>query len=331
MEYLISIILVVLSGLFSGLTLGLLSLDTQTLRRRAKHGDKDAAVILPVRERGNLLLTTLLLGNVAVNTTLSIFLGTIASGIVAGVIATALIVVFGEIIPQAVISRYALWFGARTIKFTKLVIFLFFPIAYPIAKILDYFLGSELPTTYTHKELMDIVSELEDSELSTIDEDEERVVHGALQFSHRTVREVMTPADKVVSFEEHERLNDEFFEKVSKCGYSRLPVYRGEKSNIIGILYVKDLIIENENITIAETEEALDCNPLVVQDTDKLDVVLARMLKSRQHLAVVKDAENKFVGVISLEDIIEEIIQQEIVDEDDVDRMAINKENRTDD
>ena len=108
MEYLISTVLVVLSGLFSGLTLGLLSLDTQSLLRRAKRGDKEAEVIYPVRAKGNLLLTTLLLGNVAVNTTLSIFLSSFASGLVAGITATALIVVFGEIIPQAVISRYAL-------------------------------------------------------------------------------------------------------------------------------------------------------------------------------------------------------------------------------
>ena len=95
MEYVISLVLVLLSGLFSGLTLGLLTLDTQTLKRRARHGDLDAKAIYPVRKRGNLLLTTLLLGNVAVNTTLSIFLGTIASGLMAGIMATTLIVLFG--------------------------------------------------------------------------------------------------------------------------------------------------------------------------------------------------------------------------------------------
>ena len=243
MEYLISTVLVLLSGLFSGLTLGLLSLDTQSLRRRAKHGDKDAAIIYPIREKGNLLLATLLLGNVAVNTTLSIFLGTIASGVVAGFIATGLIVVFGEIIPQAVISRYALWFGAKTIWFTKIAIVLAWPVAYPIAKALDYFLGSELPVVYSRSELMDIISEHEDSEHSTIDEDEERIMHGALQFSHLSVREVMTPSERVVSFDENQRLNDEFFEEVYEHGYSRLPVYSGDKENIVGVMYVKDLIV----------------------------------------------------------------------------------------
>lgn len=319
MEYLISLVLVLLSGLFSGLTLGLLSLDTHSLARRAKHGDKNAATIYPVRKNGNLLLATLLLGNVAVNTTLSIFLGTIASGVVAGIIATALIVIFGEIVPQAVISRYALWFGAKTIWFTKLAIVIGYPITWPIATILDRLLGSELPTTYSKSELMDIISEHEDSEHSNIDADEERIVHGALQFSHMRVREVMTPAEEVVSFDENQRLNDDFFNKVTDSGFSRLPVYSGNPSNIVGILYAKDLLIEDEHIRIKETEEALETDFLSVKTSGLLDVVLERMLKSRQHMAVVYNSQDKFVGVITMEDIIEEIIQREIVDEDDED------------
>jgi metal transporter CNNM len=318
MEYLISIVLVILSGLFSGLTLGLLSLDTQTLSRRAKHGDREAEIIYPVRKKGNLLLTTLLLGNTAVNSTLAIFLGSIASGLMAGVMATALIVVFGEIIPQAVISRYALWFGARTIWFTKIAMIVMYPISYPISKILDHFLGQELPTTYSKGELMDIISEHELSEHSDLDEDEERILHGALQFSHMSVREVMTPMDKVVSFDENQKLNDDFFTEVNEHGFSRLPIYSGNPSNIVGVLFVKDLIVEDEDISIKETEEAFERKFSTVKGKEKLDVVLTKMLKTRNHLAMVLNNEKQFIGVISLEDIIEEIIQQEIVDEDDI-------------
>lgn len=319
MEYLISTVLVILSGLFSGLTLGLLSLDTQSLRRRAKHGDKNAAVIYPIRKNGNQLLATLLLGNVVVNTTLSIFLGSIASGVVAGVIATGLIVIFGEIVPQAAIPRFALRFGAKTIWFTRAALFFAFPVAFPIAKVLDYFLGSEIPTVYSRKELMDIISEHEDSEHSSIDRDEERIMHGALQFSHMAVRDVMTTAEQVVSFDENQRLNNDFYEQVYEHGFSRIPIYSGEPYNIIGILYVKDLIVEDEKITIKETENAFTTNNLTVRANDLLDSVLARMLKTRQHMAMVRNQNKRFVGVITLEDIIEEIIQQEIADEDDED------------
>jgi len=317
MEYLISTVLVVLSGLFSGLTLGLLSLDANSLRRRAKHGDKEAAIIYPIRQKGNLLLTTLLLGNVAVNTTLSIFLGTIASGIVAGIIATALIVILGEVLPQAVFSRHALWFGSRTIWFTKIAIFIAYPVAYPIAWMLDRFLGAELPTTYSRNELMDIISEHEESEHSTIDADEERIIHGALQFSRMRVREVMTPAVNVFSFDESQRLNHDFFTEVNEHGFSRFPIYSGDPSNIVGIMYVKDLLVEDENISIKDTEEAFDRNFITVGSGNMLDAVLGKMLKSKQHLAIVRNRNYQFIGVITLEDIIEEIIQQEIEDEDD--------------
>lgn len=317
MEYFISLILVLLSGLFSGLTLGLLSLDTQSLKRRARHGDQEAKAIYPVRKKGNLLLTTLLLGNVAVNTTLSIFLGTIASGLMAGLMATTLIVLFGEIIPQAVISRYALWFGAKTLWFTKLAMFLAYPIARPIAMVLDYFLGNELPTTYSNKELMDIISEHEGSEHSSIDKDEERILHGALQFSHMRVREVMTPAEKVTMFELNQRLSKEFFTEVNNSGFSRIPVYSGNRNNVVGMLYVKDLLVEEDGIALHETTGAYDIEFIQVKGSDLLDVVLAKMLKRRQHLAVVKNRKHQFLGVISLEDVIEEIIQQEIEDEDD--------------
>ncbi len=319
MEYLISALLIILSALFSSLTLGLLSLDAGSLRRRAKHGDKDAAAVFPVRQKGNQLLVTLILGNVVVNTSLSIFLGSNASGLVAGILATGLIVVFGEIIPQAIITRHALYYGARTIWFTKLALFIFYPIAYPLSRLLDLFLGSELPTIYSKSELMEIISEHEDSEHSQIDADEERILHGALQFSHVSVRQVMTMAENVVSFDENQRLSDEFFELVAAHGFSRLPVYSGDKSNIVGVLYAKDLLGEDDDITIKETEDAFEKKYLAVRPDELLDKVLAKMLKRRQHIAIVRTKNEQFLGIISLEDIIEEIIQQEIEDEGDDD------------
>ena len=319
MEYLLTAILIACSALFSGLTLGYFSLNTNTLARRAKHGNAEAVAILPIRQKGNLLLTTLLLGNVAVNTALSIYLGSIASGVVAGIIATALIFVFGEIIPQAVISRYALWFGSRLAPLMRVIIFIFLPITYPIAFLLDKLLGEEVSTLYSKHELMQIVSELEDSEHSDLDADEERIVHGALQFSHTTVREVMTPRERVIAFDEHQRADKEFIDSLSEHTYSRFPIYSGNPDNIIGILYIKELISESSNAEIRDTEEAFSDQFIRVRPEEKLDTVLARMLKRRLHMGIVLTKNKKFLGVVTLEDIIEEIIQYEIKDENDVD------------
>lgn len=305
------------SALFSGLTLGYFTLDAATLARRAKFGDVRAARIMPLRQRGNHLLTTLLLGNVAVNAALSIFLNSLASGVVAGTVATALIFVFGEITPQAVISRYAVYFGSFFAPVVRVLMILSSPITWPIAWILDRLLGDEIPTLYSHSEIMEIIAEHERSSESLIDADEKRIVHGALQFSHRTVREVMTPLARVVAFDENQRLTHEFFEQLREEGYSRYPVFSGHRENIVGLLFAKDLLTEDDGVAIKDTEEAYETHLLTVTPNTYLDVVLASMLKRRQHLAIVKNRSGRCLGLITLEDIIEEIIQVEIEDEGD--------------
>jgi len=300
------------------LTLGYFSLNVHTLERRAKLGDKDALIVYPLRKQGNLLLTTLLLGNVAVNTALSVYLGSLVSGVLAGFIATSLIFVFGEIIPQAAFSRHALWVGSRLAPVTKVLMWLLFPITFPIAYVLNKVLGEELPTLYSKQEIMEMVSELEDIGDGEIDADEKRIVHGALQFSHTTVREVMTPREKVIVFDEHQRFDDAFIAELSLHSYSRYPVYSGAKDNIVGLLYTKDLLSEEDDITLKDAKDAYNPKFLTVKPEDTLDKVLALMLKNYQHIAIVHSKQESFLGVIALEDIIEEIIQQEIEDEDDI-------------
>lgn len=316
MEYLISFFLIGCSALFSGLTLGYFTLDPHSLRRRAAAGDAKAARIAPIRERGNLLLTTLLLGNVAVNSMLAIFLSSIAGGVLASIIATTIIFLFGEIIPQAVLSRHALYFGARLAPIVQLLMWLLLPFTWPIATLLDRLLGSELPSVYSHSELMEIVSEHEASEHSVMDADEKRIVHGALMFSHTTVREVMTPAEAVVMFDAGSRLDTELRDEMDEHGFSRYPLYSGDRDHIVGLLYTKELITELSDVLLKDTE-AFDESFLVVRASSKLDTVLSKMLTKKRHLAIVQNRSGQFLGVISLEDIIEEIIQEEIEDEDD--------------
>jgi len=318
MDYLITFLLLALSALFSGLTLGYFTLNVSQVRRQAKLGDAEAIKILPIREKGNQLLTTLLLGNVAVNSILAVFLSSIAGGVIAATIATSLIFLFGEIIPQAVLSRHGKWFGALVAPLVRFLMLIASPVTLPIAWLLDHLLGHEMPSIYSKDELKELVSEHGDSEHSQLDKDEERIIHGALQFSHTIVAEVMTPKDQVISFDQDERLTEDFYIIVNDHGYSRYPVHSGNKNNVVGVLFTKDLLIEESNITIKETREAFEPGVLTVRDDAYLDTVLSHMLKKRQHLAIVHNKQRQYVGVVSLEDIIEEIIQVEIEDEDDV-------------
>ena len=242
LNYLIVIFLVALSGLFSGLTLGLMTLSAAELKRKAHLGDRDALLVYRVRKDGNLLLTTLLIGNVAVNATISIFLGSISTGLIAWLLSTILIVVLGEILPQALFSRFALKFSSKLVYIVRFISFILYPISRPISLVLDKLLGKELNTVYSKKELIKIIEEHEDSTDSDIDEEEEKILKGALSFSQKTVAQVMTPKIVVKAFEVSQTMNKQLLNEIRKSGNSRFPIYDGNMENIVGMLYAKKLL-----------------------------------------------------------------------------------------
>ena len=162
LQILVIIFLLFLSGLFSGLNLGLMSLDKTELQIVENCGSEQekrfAKVIAPVRKKGNFLLCTILLGNVLVNNSLTILLDNLSgNGMVAIIGATLAIVIFGEIIPQAVCSRHGLEIGARTIWIVRIVQFLTFPLSFPISKLLDMILGEEMGNTYNRVRLRELL------------------------------------------------------------------------------------------------------------------------------------------------------------------------------
>ena len=315
MEYAIVFILLIFSALFSGLTLGLMSLSAHELKRKAELGDMNARKVYPVRKHGNLLLTTLLIGNVAVNAVLSVFLGSITSGVVAVVAATILIVIFGEIVPQAIFSRYALALGARVAWLVQVLIWIFYVVSKPIATILDKTLGEELPTVYSKRELAKIIEEHEDAQESDLDEDEERIMKGALTFSDKKVRDVMTPRTVVYAFEEHDIVDETLLDEVRESGASRFPVYREEMDHVVGMLYSWQLIGEdNIGATVGDIA-ARDVR--FIRDDASLDDALRMFLQAKKHLSIVRDEFGGMAGVLTLDDVLEEIIRTEIVDESD--------------
>lgn len=315
MDYFIVIILVLLSGVFSGLTLGFFSLNKDDLERKAELKDKDAIKVYKLRKDGNLLLCTLLIGNVAVNSTLSIFLGSITSGVMAGIIATSLIVVFGEIIPQATFSRYALIIGARLAWLVKIFIFLFYIICKPMAWLLDKVLGDEMPTVYSKKEIAKMIEDHEDLKESDIDSDEERIIKGALSYSNKKVRDIMTPRTTVKMLQNTQKLDEKTISTISRLGHSRIPVYEKDRNDIVGILYVKDLIINTlKNKTAGDIARE---NVIFVDDKKPLDDLLNAFKKTKNHLFIVLNEFNEVAGIVTIEDVLEEILGVEIVDEYD--------------
>ena len=245
---------IILSGLFSGLTLGLLSLDKVSLNIIMNSNvleSKYAKAIYPVRQNGNLLLCTLLLGNVAVNSALAIILTDfVESGIIGLVVSTTLIVIFGEIIPQSTCSRHSLYIGYKTIWITKFLKFILWPIAFPMAVFLNKIFGDEIGMVYTNKQLKELVKIYEKNNYSELQERTARMMTGALDFDRKSVKDVMIKWNDIFMLDINERLTFDILFEIFKKGHSRIPIYMNignNQQNIVGLLFVKDLIMLNPN------------------------------------------------------------------------------------
>lgn len=284
--------LLVLSGMFSGLNLGLMALDPMELRIVQSCGTekekKYARKIEPIRRKGNYLLCSLLLGNVLVNTTLTILLDDlIGSGLGAVVASTIGIVIFGEIVPQALCSRHGLAVGANTIHITKLFMLLTFPLSWPISKLLDCVLGQEIGTVYNREKLVEMLKVTEP--YNDLEKEELNMIQGALELRTKTVETVMTPLSNCFMISSDTVLDFNTMSEIMESGYTRIPVYDDERSNIVDILFVKDLaFVDPDDNTTLKTITKFYNHPVhfVFHDT-KLDAMLEEFKKGGWSLSCI--------------------------------------------
>ncbi|ORX81142.1 DUF21-domain-containing protein [Basidiobolus meristosporus CBS 931.73] len=320
-----AIFLVLFGGLVAGLTLGLMSLDQTNLHILATSGDekqkKYAARIQPIRENGHLLLVTLLLTNTLVNETLPILFDSLfgGGGFTAILVSTGLIVLFGEIIPQSVCSRHGLRVGAFFAWPVRILIWIMWIIAYPIACLLDWILGEHHGVIYRRAELRELVSLHESTQGGSLTHDEVTIIQGALDLSGKTVKEVMTPMKYVFSLSFESRLDRKTMTDILRAGHSRVPIYKETPNNIVGVLLVKNLILLNPEDAVPISEVKIFDSPKVCLEESLFDL-LNRFQEGGSHMAQVVDPSSPSspIGIITLEDVLEEIIQEEIVDETDV-------------
>jgi len=324
--------LVIFSMLFSGLTLAWMSTDRDRLEILANGGTpvqrRYAEQVVPLRTgQANLLLVSLLLANVAVNGGLVAILADATTIPIGFGIASALILIFGELIPQLYVSRIALAVSAKTVWLVKLVIVLTGIVSWPISKLIDYLVGEEVSHYMTKDELRELVTLHRGK---GVEKNAAKIMSGALDLSGKTVKEVMTPISDVYRLEINKALNFNVLLDVFNSGYSRIPCYDSKRKSdpTLGLLFVKDLIL-------IDPKDAIPLNTLlklygrpavhVFPDTP-LSKMLELFKSGKSHLAIVHDVNNEGdgdpyyeeIGVITLEDIIEEILQDDIVDETDV-------------
>lgn len=338
----------ILAAAVAGLTLGLMSLDSTALDIVMKSSDesqaKAARLIKPIREQGNLLLVTLLLSNTLAAELLPLVLDALVPGGIFSLIVSILsLMLFGEMIPQAICSRHPLYFGAKLIGFVKVLRIVMYPIAAPIAFLLDVLLGEELGTIYSREELKNLIDVHLKSKVLT--SDESTILKGTLEFTQKTVDSIMTHSKNVFALDIDSVLDRQTMINILKKGHSRIPLYEGTKSNIICLLLVKQLILVNP-----DEQEPVPIRRLIsnIQTNHKIRVApawecskntpIAGLLNffqiGRSHMAVVYDDvtkepdQRKFIGIVTIEDIIEEILQEEIVDETDLYIDNTNKQLR---
>uniref|UniRef100_A0A1D1YTD7 Protein MAM3 n=1 Tax=Anthurium amnicola TaxID=1678845 RepID=A0A1D1YTD7_9ARAE len=321
------IILVLLGGIFAGLTIGLMGLDETNLQVLSVAGGLDerkhAKKVMNLLQKGkHWVLVTLLLSNVIVNETLPIIFDSVfGGGWPAVLVSTALIVIFGEIIPQAVCVRYGLAIGAEFSWFVRFLMYALFPVAYPIAGILDFFLGEQHGTMYRKSELKTFVSLHKNGGIESLNEDEVQIIGAVLDLRGKYVSEIMTPIEDVYTLRADEVLNQEIVDEIHSRGYSRIPVYAPpKKTNFIGMLLVKNLITYDPEDAWMVKDFSLSPLPETHPLTSCLDI-LKFFQEGRSHMVLVSDdpgSEGGAIGILTLEDVIEELIGEEIIDETDV-------------
>ncbi|KMZ75445.1 CBS domain-containing protein, putative, expressed [Zostera marina] len=293
----IIVLLVVFAGLMSGLTLGLMSMSLVDLEVLAQSGtpkDREhAARILPVVKKQHLLLVTLLLCNAAAMETLPIFLDSLLSAWGAVLISVTLILLFGEIIPQSICSRYGLAIGAAVAPMVQILLCICFPVAYPISKLLDYLLGHGHMALFRRAELKTLV-DLHGNEAGKggeLTHDETTIIAGALELTEKKACDAMTPISETFAIDINSKLNSDLMKLILDKGHSRVPVYYGQPTNIIGLILVKNLLKIRIADEVPVNKVTIRKIPRVSENMPLYDI-LNEFQKGHSHMAVVVRQSN---------------------------------------
>ncbi|CAF2496327.1 unnamed protein product [Rotaria sp. Silwood2] len=323
------LMLFIVSGFFSGMNLGLMSMSVNDLCLIAESEDTAlryyARRVLPLRKRGNYLLCSIVLANVLVNSLGTVLLDSLVHGLFAVIVSTIMIVLMGEIIPQAICSRYGLVIGAHTHVITWISMIITGIISYPLGFILDKILGQEVTASYTRDQIAVMLTRIN----ADIEKPELDVITGVLSLRKKTAKEAMTWLPDVFMLDKDRKTDAELLLEVHKHGFSRIPVYSYDKSNVIGIVKLRDFALitpEQYHLTVKHLME-FHTHPFgYAKTTDSLYHLMQEFLESRWHIALVQELRNEednldpvyaTVGVITLEDVIEEMLQREIIEEAD--------------
>ncbi|MDD1729940.1 MAG: hemolysin family protein [Methanospirillum sp.] len=326
----IFVLTLVCSAFFSCSESALFSITRAKVRTLINEGVPGAQALLALKENPDRFLITILIGNNIVNilgasVVTALAIGVFGPGALAVVVATfcvvILLLIFGEIMPKMYASRHS----TSTALFVSSTIYLlsriFSPVIWAINAVAGKMTGGpvfsqHLITEEEIKEWIDV-----GQEEGTIEKDEQEMLHSVFEFADTRVREAMTPRIDVVMTEDILSPEDAL-EIFKKTGFSRLPVYHETIDNIRGILNIKDVFVAVMDGRNHHPLVELCSEPVYVPETKKIDDLLREMKVRKNHLAIVLDEYGAFVGIITVEDIVEELVG-DILDEFDTEEPEL--------
>lgn len=338
----ILIISLIMSAFFSGSEVALFSIDKKKIRDLKKTHRIVGSYIQVLLENPRRLLVTILLGNTIANIAASIISVLIALEVAAAynipkeialliqiIITTGIVLLVGEITPKLWANRYPSHFAQLVAIPLYWISIIFYPVAKIITDILK-FITSKVKTGKSKTALKEIeISDLADlgAEKGTLEEGESEIIQSIVDFKNVTAREVMTPRVDVKAVSVDTDF-DELMKVITESGHSRIPLYDTNLDNIVGIIYAKDLLpyLRNPELRKTTSLRKIARDTMFVPETKFINELLHDFQEKKLHLGIVVDEYGGTAGLISLEDIIEEIVG-DIRDEYDHEEKEIVKLN----
>ena len=284
------------------------------LKKKAQAGDKEAKIVYGLTSSGREIFVAILLGVLLAVALLTVLLDSVLWSVLAAVLAALLVAVAGVIMPFVYGEKLGLKLTARLAPVASKLLFILRPIARPLGKMLDAKIGKN-SLLYSKEQLLNIIDDHTKSPYADISSDEAVLVRHSLQFGDKLIRDVMVPRKIVDTISVLEQVGPVFMDELHKSGHSRFPVFDPVKNDeIVGVLYLHALIGAKKSGSVKSL-----MNPKVFFVHEELDLnhALNAFIKTKHHLFVVVDNFGEFVGIITIEDILEQILGRQIVDEFD--------------
>lgn len=325
-QFLILLTLLIFSAFFSGIETAFVSLSQLKVRAMHEQKRKGSETLLKLKHKPKRLLITVLIGNNAVNIGASAYsavvltnmFGNAGIGIATGGM-TLLILTFGEILPKTYFANHSEKLSLVFAKPIYVMQILLFPLVFIFEKLSD-FVSPEKRKFLTETEMKTMLEMgLEDDVLH---EKQEELMQSVFDFDDTIAKEIMTPRVDIFAFDETKKIKD-VKKEIGKMGFSRIPVFKDEVDNITGYFHIRTLLNANENNSLKSI-----CKKVLHVSSEKIiQELFLDMQKHRIHMAVVVDEFGGTGGLITMEDILEELVG-EILDENDEDESDIRKVSR---